>query len=450
MHTATVVGPFVALYAFASLPVSLHDDGASWTRFRGAAGNSVLSARDHPDSWSAEDNVAWSVEVPGGGWSSPVVVGDKVFVTTAIQPGGETGKGMSGGLSSPMSRGSGGSRPTIEVTFAAQCYDLGDGTLVWSRELGARVPEYSVHPSNTYATETPTTDGERLFLTFGALGAVVCLDLAGTELWRVETGVHKTGNDFGWGISLLTDDGRVFCQNDNEESSFLVALDAETGKELWRAERGRGTSWGTPILWTADGGEQLVACGRDTVIAYAPESGEELWRVQGIGGSFSSSPTYDEAHVYFGNSGPMSKGPLIAVPSDAKGTLDLGAAEAPPIAWKTDRAGPGFPSPVVSGRYLYVLGSPSILACYDSGTGEEIYRERLPDAGTIVACPWIAGDELFVLDEKGTTYVVRVGEEFELLRTNQLDGTYWSTPSVAGESLLLRASDRLHCLREKE
>ncbi|MEM7306377.1 MAG: PQQ-binding-like beta-propeller repeat protein [Planctomycetota bacterium] len=420
-------------------------NASDWPRFRGADGTGSLADRAYPEEWDGEDNVAWTVDVPGAGWSSPVVVGGRIYVTTAVQPGGKGPAGFQEGVSDPMTRGQSGEKPTEEVAFQLLCLGLDGGDTLWTREVGKLVPEYKVHPSNTYATSTPASDGERLFVTYGALGQVICFDLEGEEKWRVDIGVHKTGSDFGWGISLVADGGLVFVQNDNEEASFLAALDAATGSERWRVERGKGTSWGTPILLAGER-PQLVACGADTVVSYAPDSGEELWRLTGMGSSFSSSPTSDGSHVFFGTSGPMSRGPLVAVPADAEGTIDIKDKE-PAVAWVTDRAGPGFPSPVEHDGMLYVLGSPTQVACYDTASGERLWRERLPDAATLVASPWVAGGELNVLDEEGRTFVMKAGREFELLRTNYLDGLFWSTPSVAGEALLVRSASRLHCIR---
>lgn len=430
----------------ALLPLLFLGPGDDWPRFRGESGNGVLAERRFPDAWGPEENLAWSVPVPGAGWSSPVVVGSRVFLTTAVASDGSGPVGFAGGVSDPSTMGR-GDKPSGQLAFQLHCLRLEDGEPLWRREVGARVPEFAVHASNTYATESPASDGERVFVTFGALGEVVAYDLEGEQQWRVETGVFPTGNDFGWGISLAVDSGLVLYQNDNEESSMLLALDAASGEERWHVERDLGSSWGTPVLWSPAGRAQLVTFGRDRVIGYAPASGEELWRLQGVGGSFSSSPGFDAERMYFGNSGPRSRGPLVAIPKDLEGTLELEGLGEVPGAWVEERAGPGFASPVSSGDFVYVLASGGILAMHDARSGERVWRERLPDASTVVASPWIAGDELFILDENGSTFVVKVGAEFELLRTNTLDGLYWSTPSVAGDALLLRASDRLHCIR---
>lgn len=421
---------------------------SGWPRFRGAQGTGVMASRGFPSTWSADENVAWSIEVPGSGWSSPVVVGGRVYVTSAV--GWEAGpRGFSGGVSDPSTYGR-GKKPGGELSFLVTCLSLADGSTFWTREVGSCKPAYSVHVSNTYATESPATDGERLFVTYGALGEVVCLDLEGEELWRQSTGVFKTGNNFGWGISLVTGEGLVFCQNDNQESSFLVAFDAASGEVRWRSERPSGSTWGTPLLWPGEAGTQLVAVGPGNVQGHKPSTGELLWRVEGVGGGFSASPTFDGERLYAGNSGPMSRGPLLAIPRGIAGTIDAKAEVAegePALSWMVSRSGPGFASLVAHEGLVYVLGSTAILACHDAATGERIWRERLPDAAQVVASPWIAGDQLFLLDETGLTFVLKVGREFELLHTNKLEGLYWGTPSVAGDALLVREAQRLHCIR---
>lgn len=420
------------------------DPATAWTRFRGPEGTGVLEDRTFPDTWDEETNIAWAIDVPGSGWSSPIVLGDRVYLSTTT--GWQNGpRGMATGARDPSTFGRGAAVDGA-LTYHMLCYRLGDGELLWGKEVGSGVPEYSIHVSNTYATESPTTDGERLFVTFGGLGHLIALDLEGEELWRVDTGVYKTGNNFGWGTSLVSGAGLVFLQNENQENSFLAAFDAETGEERWRAERGKGSSWGTPVFWNTGEREQLVALGPGTLTAYEPRSGEVLWAVEGAGGGFSASPTFDEERFYAGNSGPMSRGPLLAVPSTIEGTIDVKAKE-PGLAWKVDRAGPGFASLVVDDGLIYVLGSTAILACYDSATGERIWRERLPDAAQVVASPWIAGDQLFLMDETGLTFVIKAGREYALERTNKLEGLFWGTPSVAGDALLLREAHKLYCIR---
>ena len=438
----------LALLGLLSLHAPAQDQAdQDWRRFRGSDANSIQAQRAYPGDWGPETNVAWAAELGGSGWSSPIVVGERVFVSSAVHPDGDGPVGMATGVRDPSTMGR-GPKPDKELRFQLACLALEDGSTLWTREVGKAIPAHGVHRSNTFATESPCSDGERVFVTFGALGRLAAFDLQGEALWSVDTGFYSTGNNFGWGISVVAGDGLVFLQNDNEESSFLAAFDAESGTEAWRVERGNGTSWGTPVLLADEERRSLLATGPDSLVAYDPKSGQEQWRVQGFGGSFSSSLSYDAERVYFGNSGPMSRGPLLAVPRSAKGLLDLKAEEPAAISWKTDRAGPGFASPLVHDGLIYIVASTNILTCHDAATGKQVYKERLPDLATVVASPWAAGDELFVMDEAGLTNVVRLGRDFEILRSNDLPGLFWATPAVAGDALLLRDAGKLYCIRD--
>jgi len=421
---------------------------AAWPQFRGVHGDGLV-AGECPVAWGPETNVAWTRELPGSGWSSPVVVGERIFVTCAVDDAGGRPMDFQSGVTDPATMGQ-GEAPESDVGFQVHALSLADGATLWERELGVLVPPYGIHPSNTYATETPATDGERLFVTFGALGSVIALDLDGEQLWRTETGVFKTFNSFGWGSSLVCADGLVFLQNDNEEESFLTALSAADGSEVWTAERPKGTAWSTPLLWPAGDAVDLVVCGPQSVTGYAPDTGKVRWSLEGIAGSFSSSPGADAEHLYLGNSGPMARGPLVAIGKGAEGTLAIDAEEPGWLSWVVERAGPGFASPVAAGGLVFVLASNGVLACHDAASGEQLWRERLPDAATIVASPWTDGERVFLLDETGKTFVVRAAREFELLGANELPGLYWATPALAGGSLLLRSSTGLTCVRTPE
>ena len=421
--------------------------GQSWTGFRGPRSDNVVQDLKHPRAWSAESNLAWRVVVPGGGWSSPIVVGDQIFVTTAVAEEARKPAGFRSGVMSPTTRGRGAPKPTTKFEYQARCYRLSDGELQWVIPLGANVPEYGVHASNTFATESPATDGKRLFVTFGALGAIAALDFTGKELWRFETGVYPTSNDFGWGSSLIAADGRVFLQTDNQKDSYVVAIDAASGKQLWRKKRPVGTSWASPIVWRNSKRAELITLGPDRVTSYDPASGSVLWSLSGMGGSFSSSPTPSGDRLYFGNAGPGRRGPLVAVEAGMQGERSLRDDDNASVSWVARRAGPGFPSPVVAGDFVYIVGSMGILDCRSVKTGDRVYRQRLPGSSTVVATPWTDGKDLFVLDETGKTFVIRVGGEFELVRTNEIEGLFWSTGSVTGDRLLLRSADSLLCVR---
>jgi len=335
----------------------------------------------------------------------------------------------------------------VNHSFVVSCLSLTDGQQLWSRVVEELVPAV-IHPSNTYATESPATDGERLFTFFATTGSVIAWDLEDTEIWNRKVGAYKSGNGFGTGSSLAITDGKVFIQYDNDESSFVVALDAETGEQVWRDDRQTKTSWSTPLVWNTGAKSELVTCGSGVVTSYDPTDGSVLWKLSGMQSSFSASPAIGADRIYFGMSGPMSAGPLVAVPAGIRGEIELNDNfESDQIAWSMTKSGPGMASPVVSNGQLYIPGSRGILNCYDEATGNRIYRTRVPKMATVAASLWADDDYVFILDENGTTHVIDSGSEFKVAATNKIDDLFWSTPAIAGDTLLLRGVEKLYCIR---
>ena len=411
-----------------------------WPQFRGPDGNGVLETLEHPVEWSSKTNIAWSVEVPGGGLSSPIVVGDKIFLTTAV------------GFDKPVSFAAGvrdmrPKSPGKALKFCVICLDLKDGSKVWEKTISEQEPEFPIHGSNSFATESPSTDGKLVFVYFAAIGKVTALNLEGDIKWQKDIGAHPTGNGFGPGSSIASGDGKVFVQCDNDRASFVAAYDAETGDESWKKERSGRTSWATPLLWKTKSRSELVTCGSGFVTAYDPSTGEELWSISGIGMSFSASPAADEDRIYFGNSGPRSSGPLLAVGKGMAGKQEFVAdADFENLDWSKMQAGPGMASPVSTGGCLYIPGR-GILTCYSTKDGEVLFKERLK-IGSMAASLWAAGDKVFLMDESGKTVVLQVGPELKVVATNQIDNDlFWSTPAVAGDSLLIRGAKNLYCIR---
>jgi outer membrane protein assembly factor BamB len=427
-----------------SVPATAADLSVSWGSFRGPEGNGV-SLEKHPEAWSMDSNLAWSVEVPGGGWSSPVVSGDKVFVTTAVADDGSRPKGFGEGVASMRSHFM-GRAPTRPFSFEVHCMSLKDGGLLWKQQVLSKTPPHKIHPSNSYATESPVADGDRVYAYFAAVGVIACLDQKGKTLWQKEVGAFSTSSDFGSGSSLAIHGGMVFVQCDNEERSFLVALDVKTGKEVWKVERTGRTSWSSPVIWKNKQRAELVVCGAGNVTAYEPITGEPLWILTGTGGAFSASPTCDQDRIYFGNSGRNSRGPLIAVGAGAAGELTLESIGEKQVAWIEDAAAPGMCSPVVVDGRLYVL-SRGILSCHDAATGERLYRQRLKNASSVTSSLWAADGNVYALNESGETSVIKGGDQFEQLPSNQTPGLFWATPSIAEKSLLIRGAKMLHCIR---
>ena len=417
-----------------------------WYQFRGGKAGK-LSDLKHPMSWSKVDNVAWTTPMKGVGWSSPITVGDRIFLTSAESEKPTKPKGMMAGVASMATYRK---RSPVNHRFVVSCFDLQTGQPLWARTVQEAIPP-TVHPSNTYATESPATDGQRVFVFFATTGTLTAWDVDGNELWRQELGAFKTGNAFGTGSSLAVFGGHVFVQHDNEENSYVASFDAETGQSVWRNKRSTSTSWSTPLIWQHGNHTELVTCGADVVTSYDPEDGQVFWRLSGMQSAFSGSPALDSKRIYFGNSGPMSAGPLVAVPAGLRGEIRLdGDFEAEQIAWSRTKSGPGLASPVVAAGRLYIPKSGGILNCYDTKTGERIYRKRVGGMGTVAASLWADDERVLILDERGVTHVIGTGSEFEILGKNKIEDLFWSTPAIVGDTLLLRGVDNLYCIRRPQ
>jgi outer membrane protein assembly factor BamB len=439
-----------------------------WPQFRGPAGSGVTDESQVPAEWAKDKNVRWKVAIPGVAWSSPVVWGERVFVTTAITDnqkkprpfdyGGfakkdfnfKDGRFPKGDFKGFPKGGFGSQKPPDAVYhWKVLCLDRDTGKVLWEKTARQGKPTIPTQASNTYASETPITDGERLYAYFGMHG-IFCYDLNGHELWSKDLGSYPMQFGFGTGSSPALADGKVFIQCDNEQKSFLAALDAKTGNELWRVDRPGRSSWSTPFIWKTKERTEVVCCGQQKVMSYDLQ-GKALWEMGKIGGSFNASPAANAERIYFGNSGPMTGGQLFAVKAGALGDITLkdGEKSNAGVAWMRSNAGPGTASPLVYEGYVYVP-ERGALSCYHAKTGEPAYqKERLQGARGFTASPWAAGGKVYLLDEDGTTFVIKAGKEFELLATNKLGGEmFWATPAVSGGMLFVRGVDHLYCIKQ--
>jgi outer membrane protein assembly factor BamB len=484
-----------------------------WSQFRGSNGSGVSEESRLPAAWDAKTDVRWKVEVPGFGWSSPVVWGDKIFVTTAVSdkqvkpkpgsfgfgggmegdvprggpggrrfgpPGGKGGDGPGGfrGGFGPMG---GGKPPDVLYRWEVYCLDRASGKVLWKQVAAEKKPTVPKQATNSYASETPVTDGERVYAYFGMTG-LYCYDLAGKLLWSKDLGSHPMALGFGTGSSPTLDSERLYVQCDNEEKSFLAAFDKKTGTELWRVDRPEKSSYSTPFLWRNKQRTELVASGGQRIRSYDPASGKVLWELGGLSGAGGmgrqdgpgrqggpggrggrggmmggmgaqcyATPVGDEALLYVGVGG-FGPRPLFAVRAGAAGDLTLkeGESSNAGIAWSRTQAGPPMASPLLYKGCLCILEQRGgILSCYDAGSGKQLYKERLPQAKGFTSSPWAYDNKVFCLDEGGQTFVVQAGPEFKVLARNKLDEMFWSSPAVSGGALLLRGVDHLYCIEDK-
>lgn len=423
-----------------------------WPQFRGAGATGVVAKADFPLTWDDDKNVAWKTPIPGSGWAQPVVVGDKVFIATAVGDKLGKPKNFTGGVMDPRSRGGSGTEgPDIQLSWELVCLDRATGKILWQKQAAKGKPKYAIHQSNSWATETPVADSQKAIAFFGATGTLVAFDHGGKELWKQELGPKSVTNGFGTGSSPAISGDKVVIQSLTEDGGTLTCFDTTSGKEAWKVEVAKGSAWSTPIIRKAGDGMEVVCCGRGFVGAFDLATGKETWKIAKLAGSFSSSPTADDAAVYFGNSGPGMSGPLVAVPAGAKGELTIPESGKPEgFAWVKVKSGPGMPSPLVYEGHIYTIAS-GLLTCTDAKTGEERYKERLPGLKGISASPLGAQGRIWVLDEAGQTVAVKAGPKFEVAEKNKLaakDEVFWAGTASTGNELFIRGTEFLYCIRK--
>ena len=419
--------------------------GDNWPQFRGSGSLGVADHPGLPEHWGTNQNVAWKTAVEGRGWSSPIVWGNRVFLTTVS---------TDAQLEAPK-KGLyfGGDRKDIpQSTFhwVVLCLDLTTGKELWRRDAHAGIPANQLHVKNSYASETPVTDGERVYAYFGNVG-LFCYDMEGKALWSTNWPTVKMRYGWGSAASPIVHKGKVFVVNDNEDKSFVTALDGKTGQLLWRTERNEKSNWATPYVWENETRTELVTPGTGRVRSYDLE-GRLLWEFGGM--STIAIPTpfskFGLLYVASGYVGDKVR-PFFAIKPGASGdiTLKPGETNSQFMAWSMPAAAPYNPSPLVYGDYMYVLFDFGFLSCHDARTGAVVYdKQRVRTAPTgFTSSPWAANGKIYALSEDGDTFVFQAGPEYKLLHTNSLDEMCMSTPAIAGDRILIRTLGNLYCIK---
>jgi len=420
--------------------------GDNWPQFRGPNASGISTNSNLPDKWSATENVAWKTDLPGRSWSSPIVWGNHVFLSAVVNSGESEApkKGLYFG----------GDRPEpskAEHQWKVLCLELATGKVRWERTVHRGAPQTPVHLKSSYGAETPVTDGERVYALFGNVG-VFAFTLDGREVWSKLLEPRKTRYGWGSAASPALHDGRLFIVNDNDDQAEMFALDAKTGKELWRVDRDEKSNWATPFIWTNNQRTELVTSGSRAVRSYDLD-GKLLWSLRGMSGIAIPTP-FAGSGLLFVTSGYVGDKlrPLYAIRPGASGdiTLQPGETNNQFVAWSNPVGGPYNPSPLLYEGRVYVLYDRGLVTCYDAKTGQVLYdRERLPEGFAFTSSPWAAGGRIFCLNEDGVCYVLRAGDKFELLHTNKLadDDMCMATPALSGDRLLIRTAARLYCIR---
>jgi hypothetical protein len=414
----------------------------TWPQFRGPNSAGVADDPRLPDRWSATENILWKTAIPGNGWSSPTVVNGRIFVTAVISSNEEEKpkKGLYFGGERKAS--------TDEHSWVVYAVDLKSGKIAWQKEAYKGVPKSPHHLKNTYASETPATDGERVYAYFGNIG-LFCFDLSGNLKWSRPYQPRATRYGWGTAASPIVYKGRVYVVNDNDDHSFLDVLDAKTGSVIQTIDRtGEGTNWATPFIWENSKRTELIVPGTKHVRSYDLD-GKLLWEFTGMSSIVIPTPfsKFDLLYLSSGYVGDQVR-PAYAIRAGASGdiTIKSGQTATEAIAWYLERGGPYNPTPVVYGDYYYTLFDQGFLTCHDAKTGREIYgKQRIdPAAGAFTSSPIAANGKIFLSSEDGDTFIVQAGPDYKLLGKNTLDEMIMATPAIVDGSWIMRTASHLY------
>ena len=428
-------------------------DGPRWTEWRGADGTGAAHDEEPPVEWSEEKNIRWKQELPGRGHSTPVVWGDRLYVTTAIETDREV-EGAGEGEPEPEGRsgrrggrgGGWGSKPapTKFHEFVVLCLDRGDGEEVWRRTVTEAVPHEGGHSDSTFASNSPLTDGERIYASFGSRG-IHCLDMKGEVQWSKDFGLMRTAMQFGEGSSPALHGDSLVVTWDHEGDSFIVALDRKSGEEQWRSERDEGTTWATPLIIEVDGSPQVIVPGTGMSRGYDLKSGEVIWTCGGMTRNCIPSPNHADGVVYL-MSGFRGAALQAIQLEGAEGDL-IGTEQ---VKWTHDRNTSYVPSALLYDGLIYFLsGNSGSLSCMDAETGEILYEDqRLDGVRAVYSSPVGANGRVYITSRKGLTKVIAHGREYEELATNQLDDGVDASAVLVDDEIYLRGAKNLYCIAE--
>jgi outer membrane protein assembly factor BamB len=422
------------------------NDDANWAGWRGPDGLGISSATTYPDEWGPGKNIAWTTRVPGRGHSSPIVWGDRIFLTTSIEggtaPEGHTapdhlGFDLKPGYLHPDSVG-----VDRLYTLKALAFDARNGKLLWERTVYDGPMFDNRHRKNTYASSTVATDGSAVYAYFES-GGLHVFDFDGKLLWKKSFGgIAKAG--MGPGTSPVLFENLVIIQNDQEmgTGSFIVALDRKDGREVWRQDRTTRRSWATPLLVREEGRTALIASGAEMVVAYDPKTGKELWRANGTESHPIPSAVAGHGLVFL-SAGSSAKRAL-AIKLGGNGNL----TDSPAVAWRYRKGTAYVPSPILVGKYLYLMTDNGIMTCLDALTGTLVYEGgRPPVPATFTASLVSFGDRLLATSEDGDTFLIKTGPTHEVLRTNPIGEPVYASLALAGGTIYIRGAEHLYAIR---
>lgn len=424
----------------------------NWPSFRGQHAAGVANAQNLPDTWDAAtgENILWKVRIPGLAHASPVIWGERLFVTSALSSKGEASfrRGQYGDGDASDDRS--------VHKWNVYCLNKRTGEMLWERTAVEAKPIDKRHIKATYNNSTPATNGELLIAFFGSQG-VYAYSAAGDFLWKKELGRLDVGAydapDYEWGSasSPIIYKNLVILQCDTQKASFIIGCELKTGDTVWKTERNELPSWGTPTIYPGEKRAELITNSSNFIYGYDPMTGKELWRLGGSSNLTTPTPVFKDDIIVVA-SGRRPTAPLYAIRSGATGdiTLEENQTSNGFVLWRKLKRGPNMATPIIYGRHLYALQNQGILDCYELETGEEMYRQRLPHHGSgFSASPVAADGRIYLPAEDGQIFVVKAGPQYELIAENELGESLMASPALSDGILYVRAKDHLFAIGKK-
>ncbi len=409
-----------------------------WPHWRGPLGNGVVEEGNPPITWSATENVRWIANLPGTGASTPIIVGDRLFVLSAEATDEAPGE------RTPTHPDARTEPPQRYYRFWLLALDRHSGETLWRREVVKAVPHEGHHRTNTYAGGSPVADAERLYVSLGSRG-VYAFSFDGKELWRRELGRIRTRRGWGEASTPAVREGILVIPWDQEDQSALFGLNAATGETKWEVRRDEPSNWSTPVFTTQPGGTQVVLNGTQRARGYDLATGRSVWACGELSVNAIPTPVFDDSLI-FCMSG-YRKSVIYAIPRSAQG--DLTASDR--IAWTFERHTPYVASPLLyRGRLVFTKGLGSRISILDSATGQPfVEAEPLRGLANVYASPVGVDGRIYITDREGTTVVLAAGDELKILATNRLDDTTDASPVVVGKRLYIRSWSAVYCLENQ-
>jgi outer membrane protein assembly factor BamB len=435
----------LALVAFTVAGLSVFSatvSAGNWPQWRGPDGSGISNEKNLPSEWSPTKNIKWKTPIEGRSHSSPIVWGNRVFLTTAIEgpevPGAKAAKHMFDDKEFVHPDAIGANH---KHTFKVLCLDRDTGKILWQMTAWEGTPYDDRHRKSSYAASTPATDGKLVYAYFGTEG-LYAYDFKGKLAWKAQVGNIATLG-LGTATSPILYENLVIlqCDEDNGNSSFIVALDKKTGKEVWKTPRKIQVSWATPLLVRTSSRAELIASGTETIIAYDPATGKELWRHKGVESNAIPSPVANSEMAFL----------VAGFPAKIAYAIRLGQngdlTGSPNVLWKYEKGTAYVPSPILYGDYLYLTTDRGILTCIDAKTGEVKYEGgRIPIPATFTASPVAFEGKILMTSEDGDTFMVKAGPKHEILGTNSVGEPVYASPAIADGRIFIRGEKNLYCI----